>query len=90
MTGDFMNKQTINMFISYNAYTYLINSTVTGNVTDNPDKKAHYGGGIGYNQGTLHAINSVVAKNYATASDVSFVPSDIGKYVLSNVYAIHF
>lgn len=74
---------------SYNAYTYLINSTVTGNVTDNPDKNAHYGGGIGYHQGTLHVINSVVVKNYATVSDVSFVPSDIGKYVSSNVYAIH-
>lgn len=62
-----------------NAYAYIMNSTFTGNMTT--ATYAYYGGGIGNNGGTVYAVNSAFAFNYANN-----VASDIGLYYGSNVY----
>lgn len=71
---------------------YLINSSVTGNITQN-HTQAHYGGGIGMNSGSLYMANCIVKNNYAptssgfTASDIGIYSGNVSSYTLiNNIY----
>lgn len=64
------------------AVAYIMNSTFTGNVST--ANYAKYGGGIGNNGGTVYAVNSVFAFNYAKgqASDIGCYSGGTGKIFL--------
>lgn len=60
------------------ASAYLMNCTVTGNVTTQSNKS---GGGVGVNGGSLHAANSIFLDNKCIPGGNGTVePSDIGLY----------
>lgn len=59
---------------------YLMNCTVTGNVTAN-NSNVEDGGGVGVNNGSLHAVNSIFLDNkYIAGGNGTVKPSDIGLY----------
>lgn len=60
----------------YGGEAYLINSTLTGNVTT---RDSSYGGAIGVNGGAFYAANSIIVDNYSYY-DSTFTRSDIGFY----------
>ena len=60
----------------YNGNVYLMNCIVSGNCTSG---SASFGGGIGKNGGTFHAVNSIFVDNYANIGSDK-VRSDIGIY----------
>lgn len=60
----------------YYGNAYLMNCTITGNMTTGSNS---YGGGVGNNGGRLYAVNTIFTDNYANASG-TMTSSDIGVY----------
>ena len=67
---------------------YVMNSDIVGNVSTN-GSSANDGGGIGNNNGGVTIVNSVLANNYATKGSNTYVASDFGAYLGSNVSVIN-
>ena len=68
---------------------YLMNCTLSGNVTKQSGE-ASYGGGIGNNGGTVYAVNSVIMDNYYENSDTHEMErSDIGFFSGNNVTLVN-
>lgn len=71
----------------YSSNVYLMNCTVTGNVTTasnglGASKKQACGGGVGINSGSLHAVNSLFLNNMYLKENTenNWAASDIGLY----------
>ncbi|MEG2541568.1 MAG: hypothetical protein RSB59_07360, partial [Clostridia bacterium] len=61
------------------AEIFVINSTVTGNVTYGTDVIS-FGGGLGMNEGKIHVYNSIINNNYHCTSGGNVTQCDIGLY----------
>lgn len=68
---------------------YVMNSTISGNISTSYWGDANYGGGIGINGGSVYAANSIISKNYATIWGNTYVNSDIGKVYSNNIYVYY-
>lgn len=60
---------------NYGSTVYLMNSTMTGNLTVN--QTSRYGGGIGSNVGYFYIVNSVLVDNFSVSSSKTMTRSDI-------------